>query len=675
AQRVGVRCESCTHAGLLPFARQPLLRAVAVPPGFAGPIPLRLPGDLFLGAVVTRTRAGHALSVFVNPAFAQGQSGLARDRRFVLYAPPGSELRAQPGSRAAELTYLRYRKVQAYLEHPATAREAASFGAPRFVFYFDGAVLRPDIRERFNAISFDTEMIVVNPSLPTTNQSTAPLRPHASTLHYHEPETIDFTFKIGNTKKQTLAEQTDASASPRSISRPPLSALSLHKSSQLVGESTPYQQIKTVRPRPDFVQAEKPSCANEFREHMGIYILIIVLAIIVLVLFILVIVLYSRLVNLTVRNLLVTNLTSIGTATRLDIPDPLQFTCPNGIQDANAVRYCEQIPPDSTIGLYAPTVRTGTFNSKQYNVTNLYYSNVFLLNFTQTSPLNVSELTAQHIMANDVSYSTELIQDGTAEFRTGQVSVQDFRNANFTNTTLGFSVTSLSALHVQGISSPSSVTPATTGAVTATQVLLAQRDSSTPVTTFSITGDVNVSSLVGGSTTTGQQALAWTFQNVSASRLVTTPIVTTVKTINGMDTPVTLDINLNNSLTTETLTFSQLGAQTSVQVSAEFTITNASVFNCTTHLLTIPSPTATPPNTGTGLYIKSLSDKGLPSLNALNVGSLRIDSGGICNAGEPATSTTRTCMLSSTGSSDIGSISATTVTSTGQLTSTFCQCT
>lgn len=168
--------------------------------------------------------------------------------------------------------------------------------------------------------------------------------------------------------------------------------------------------------RPDFVQERKTSCSDEFREHMGIYILIIVLAVIVLVLFILVIVLYSRLINLTVRNLLVTNFTAIGVQSRLDIPNPAQFTCPSGIQDVNAVRYCEQMAPDATVGLYAPTVRTGTFNSKQYNVTNLYYSNIFLLNFTQIAPLNVSELIAQNIMTNDVTYSTELVQEGTAEF-------------------------------------------------------------------------------------------------------------------------------------------------------------------------------------------------------------------------------------------------------------------
>ncbi|EFO64010.1 Hypothetical protein GLP15_4190, partial [Giardia lamblia P15] len=408
---------------------------------------------------------------------------------------------------------------------------------------------------------------------------------------------------------------------------------------------------------------------------MGIYVLIIILAIIVLVLFILVIILYSKLVTLTVRNLLVTNFTSIGVQSRLDIPDPVQFTCPSGIQDVNAVRYCEQMSPDATVGFYAPTVRTGTFNSKQYNVTNLYYSNIFLLNFTQITPLNVSELVAQHVMANDVTYSMELVQEGTAEFRTGQISVQDFRGANFTNTTLNFSLTSLSALHVRGISSPSSVTPATTGTINIGKLVLAQKNPVIPITTFSILGDVNVSRLVGGSTTTGQQALEWMFQNVSASRLVTTPITTTVKTISGMDTPITLDINLNDALSVKTLTLLKSGASASIQISAAFTISKASVYNCTTTLLTIPSATANPPNTGTGLYIKSLSDKPFPPISALVVGNIRIDNGGICNANEPPTSTTRTCMISSAGSSNIGSISAITVTSTGQLTSSFCQCT
>lgn len=135
-----------------------------------------------------------------------------------------------------------------------------------------------------------------------------------------EPETVDVTLKVGGATKQTLAEQQHTLASPSLDSRPPLSTLSLHKSSQLVGESTPWKETKTILLRPDFVQERKTSCSDEFREHMGIYILIIVLAVIVLVLFILVIVLYSRLINLTVRNLLVTNFTAIGVQSRLDIP-------------------------------------------------------------------------------------------------------------------------------------------------------------------------------------------------------------------------------------------------------------------------------------------------------------------------------------------------------------------
>lgn len=184
-----------------------------------------------------------------------------------------------------------------------------------------------------------------------------------------------------------------------------------------------------------------------------------------------------------------------------------------------------------------------------------------------------------------------------------------------------------------------------------------------------------MSRLVGGSTTIGQQALEWVFQNVSASKLVTTPVTTTVKTINGMDTPVTLDINLNDALSVKTLTLLKSGTSASIQISAAFTISKASVYNCTTALLTIPSATATPPNTGTGLYIKSLSDKPFPQISALVVGNIRIDNGGICNANDPPASTTRTCMISSAGSSNIGSMSATTVTSTGQLKSSFCQCT
>ncbi|KAE8303169.1 hypothetical protein GL50803_0028832 [Giardia duodenalis] len=308
ARRVGLRCESCTRPDALPLARPPLLRAVAVPLGFAGPVPLRLPGDLFLGAVVTRARAGHALSVFVNPAFAQGRSDLVRDRRFVLYAPPAAELRAQPGSRAAELTYLRYRKVQAYLERPAAAREAASFGAPRFVFYFDGAILHPTIREqfqRFSTTTFPLPVETIN-AIPQNQETYQP--PSESTGQSQEPLPAITVAKVVPVRRTgPLIEISSAESSAVSHIESIDDAVYTAESRVLINEESTLYESRTI-----MKEQRHGGCLSVMREHLLIYIIIIILFLLTIILIILIVVLYIKLVDLKVANLTVTNKALVG---------------------------------------------------------------------------------------------------------------------------------------------------------------------------------------------------------------------------------------------------------------------------------------------------------------------------------------------------------------------------
>lgn len=57
-----------------------------------------------------------------------------------------------PGSRAAELTYLKYRKVKRYIDSPASSSEAALLGLPVYAIYFDISVLTSTVRDHLYAI-------------------------------------------------------------------------------------------------------------------------------------------------------------------------------------------------------------------------------------------------------------------------------------------------------------------------------------------------------------------------------------------------------------------------------------------------------------------------------------------------------------------------------------------
>eukprot|EP00701_Giardia_intestinalis_P001629 XP_001705453.1 Hypothetical protein GL50803_3564 [Giardia lamblia ATCC 50803] len=275
-------------------ALQGLMQCVCLPRGYAHSIPMRPPSSpsVLLGAVITVSN-GYYLCTFINPHIITGQTAnIVKDRYFLLYAPHDSPLRSMPGSRAAELTYLKYRKVKRYIDSPASSSEAALLGLPVYAIYFDISVLTSTVRDHLYAIFTEESQPIQAEHTVSSNTEPVPKMLAPDLPSIFEIPVINLQDRYSFSRYEEESSEKHTAVEKAVVASPSVSV-------------PPFQQ-------PEVTYVSTQRYCQDCRDHWIIYLLLAGLLLVIIILFALVIRFYLKFDNLVVTNLLVTRRAFLG---------------------------------------------------------------------------------------------------------------------------------------------------------------------------------------------------------------------------------------------------------------------------------------------------------------------------------------------------------------------------
>ena len=294
-----------------------LMQCICLPRDYSHSIPMKPPlsPNLLLGAFIT-VSGGYYLCTFINPHIIKGQiANIVKDRYFLLYAPYNSPLRSMPGSRAAELTYLKYRKVKRYIDSPASSSEAALLGSPVYAVYFRTDSFAPPVREQLYAV------LTEEPRPLQAEHTVTVIAEATSTLLVPEPPhdveipVIDMRDRHSFSRYEEESSEKHVIVEKAIVASPSISVQPIQQ-----------QEVIYVSPR---------RYCQDCRDHWIIYLLLGCLLLAIIVLFVLVIQFYLKFDNMVVTNLLVTRRAFLGFSD-WNSPDILRDQLVSNSTDSNS---------------------------------------------------------------------------------------------------------------------------------------------------------------------------------------------------------------------------------------------------------------------------------------------------------------------------------------------------
>lgn len=290
------RAASCSVCGVNgpTSASAKLMQCLYLPRGYSHSIPIRPSSspNYLLGAFITISD-GYYMCTFINPHIIKGQAAnIVKDRYFLLYAPPDSPLRSAPGSRAAELTYLKYRKVKRYIDSPTSSSEAALLGSPVYAIYFSINSFTNTIREQLYTIFIEEERPPqVGHTHPLTAETTSKLLVTEPPPVVEIP-VIDMRDRYSFSRYEEESSERHAIVEKAIVASPSISVL-------------PLQQQEVI-----YVSTKR--YCQDCHDHWIIYLLLGCLLLAIIILFALVIMFYLKFDNMVVTNLVVTRRAFLG---------------------------------------------------------------------------------------------------------------------------------------------------------------------------------------------------------------------------------------------------------------------------------------------------------------------------------------------------------------------------
>ncbi|EFO62448.1 Hypothetical protein GLP15_2346 [Giardia lamblia P15] len=286
-------CSVCGTSSTV-SASAKLMQCICLPRGYSHSIPMKPPSSpsVLLGAVITVSN-GYYLCTFINPHIITGQTAnIVKDRYFLLYAPHDSPLRSMPGSRAAELTYLKYRKVKRYIDSPASSSEATLLGLPVYAIYFNISALTSTVRDHLYAMfTEEPQPVQAEHTVPSSTES-VPKVLAPEPLSIFEIPVINLQDRYSFSRYEEESSEKPAAVEKAIVASPSISI-------------PPLQQ-------PEVTYVSTQRYCQDCRDHWIIYLLLASLSLAIIVLFVLVIRFYLKFNNLTVTNLLVTRRAFLG---------------------------------------------------------------------------------------------------------------------------------------------------------------------------------------------------------------------------------------------------------------------------------------------------------------------------------------------------------------------------
>lgn len=459
-QRVS-SCSMC-ESKIPMLTSEPLVQCLYLPRGYSHSIPMRpSSSNLLLGAFITVSN-GYYMCTFINYHISRGQAAnLIKDRYFLLYAPHNSPLRSAPGSRAAELTYLKYKKVKRYIDSPATSSEATLLGSPVYAIYFSMNSFTDTVREQLYTIfTEEPRPQQTEPIAPPTTESTSKLLTTKPPPIVEIP-VIDVRDHYSFSRYEEESSDKNAIIEKAIVASPSISVVPIQQ-----------QEIMYVTTR---------RYCQDCRDHWIIYLLLGCLSLAIIILFVLVILFYLKLDNIVVTNLLVTRRAFLGFSDwdSPDIPKD-QIPSTNGtnstMQNYSLVTtrgLSSWTIADNTIGngafnaqtnpnkgiviqeLYAPSA---TFTSLK--VQNLLFNRSFTPDTTATSTsLWLHNLQADTSTVGDIvtNTATTITNDISTAVSTIPVNVHKTITANIVSQLSPLTITSPTGYH-KLISGPTTLT-------------------------------------------------------------------------------------------------------------------------------------------------------------------------------------------------------------------------